>query len=144
MKAFDELRRRWPVVVDLFTISPNRCSSLFFSFPQSSSSRDGCAPPQLGPSPGVCVPSVGLDASGPRKLQSSYGVLMALLAPYWPQRPWFPDLLDLAVDHLIVFPHCPDLRQPHFHRRHLRVCRLSLLAWRLFSDLPGLQASLPL
>ena len=39
--------------------------SLFFSFLESSSSGDGCASPQLGPSLGVCVPSVGLASSGP-------------------------------------------------------------------------------
>ena len=70
---------------------------------------------------------------------------MTLIALHWPQRPRFPDLLDLAVDRLIALSHCPDLlRQPHFHRRHLGIRRLSLHAWRLSSDLPGLQDSLPL
>ena len=67
---------------------------------------------------------------------------MTLVAPYWSQRPWFPDLLDLAVDRLVALPICPDLlRQPHFHRRHLGIRRLSLHAWRHSSDLSGLRDS---
>ena len=38
------------------------------------------------------------------------------MAPYWPQRPWFPDLLDLVVDGPVALPQSRDLlRQPHFH-----------------------------
>ena len=67
-----------------------------------------------------------------KKLHSSSGVLMTLITPYWPQGPWFPDLLDLMVDRPVALPSCPDLRrQPHFHRRHLGIHRLSLHAWRL-------------
>ena len=33
-----------------------------------------------------------------KKLRSSSGVLLTIVAPYWSQRPWFPDLLDLVVD----------------------------------------------
>ena len=28
-----------------------------------------------------------------KKLRSSSGVLLTIIAPYWPQRPWFPELL---------------------------------------------------
>ena len=78
-----------------------------------------------------------------RKLRESSGVLMTLVAPYWPQCPWFPDLLDLAVDRSVSLPLCPDLlRQPLFHRRLLGLRRLSLHAWRLSSDLAGQRISL--
>ena len=40
---------------------------------------------------------------------------MTLVAPFWPQRPWFPDLLGLIVDSLVALPQCHDLlRQPRF------------------------------
>ena len=66
-----------------------------------------------------------------RKLCSSFGVLMTLIAPYWPQRPWFPDL-NLVVDSPVALPSCPNLlNQPHFHRRHLGIHRLSFHTWRL-------------
>ena len=55
-----------------------------------------------------------------KKLRSSSGVLLTIIAPYWPQRPWFPDLLDLVVDGPVALPQSRDLlRQPHFHRFHL-------------------------
>ena len=77
-----------------------------------------------------------------KKLRSSSGVLLTIVAPYWPQRPWFPDLLDLVVDGPVALPQSKDLlRQPHFHRHHLGVSGLSLHAWRLSSDLPELVAS---
>ena len=50
-----------------------------------------------------------------RKLRSSSGVLMTLVAPFWPQRLWFPDLLDLVVDGSISLPVCRVLlRSPLF------------------------------
>ena len=143
MEVFEELRRRWPVMIDLFATSVSRLCSLYFSPFQD--------PQALGTDallhswdrlqiyafpPWVLIPQVL------RKLRSSKDVLMTLIAPYWPQRPWFPDLLDLAVDRPVALPMCPDLlRQPHFHRRHLGLRRLSLLAWRLSSALPGLLSS---
>ena len=72
-----------------------------------------------------------------KKLRSSSGVQLTIIAPYWPQRPWFPDLLDLVVDGPVALPQSRDLlHQPHFHRFHLGVSRLSLHAWRLSSDSP--------
>ena len=72
-----------------------------------------------------------------KKLRLSSGVLLTIIAPYWPQRPWFPDLLDRVVDGSVALPQSRDLlRQPHFHRFHLGVSRLCLRAWRLSSDLP--------
>ena len=77
-----------------------------------------------------------------KKLRSSSGVLLTIIAPFWPQRPWFLDLLDLVVDGPVALPLSRDLlRQPHFHRHHLEVSGLSLHAWRLSSVFPVLGAS---
>ena len=46
-------------------LSQSLLFSLFFSLPGSPGSGDRYAAPQLGPSPGVCVPSVGFDSAGP-------------------------------------------------------------------------------
>ena len=47
-------------------LSQSPLFSLLFSFLRSLGSGDRCAAPQLGPSTGVCIPSVGLDySSGP-------------------------------------------------------------------------------
>ena len=69
---------------------------------------------------------------------------MTHVAPFWPQCPWFPDLLNLVVDGTVQLPLSPNLlRQPHFHCRHLGIHRLSLHAWQLSSGSPGRRASLP-
>ena len=71
-----------------------------------------------------------------KKLHSSSGVLLTLLAPYWPQRPWFPELLELVLDGPVALPLDRNLlNQPHVHRQHLGLSRLALHAWRLSSDL---------
>ena len=65
-----------------------------------------------------------------------------MIAPYWRQRPWFPELLDLVVDGPVPLPLSRDLlRQPHFHRHHVGVSGLSLHAWRLSSDSLGCRVS---
>ena len=75
-------------------------------------------------------PPWSLIPAGLKKLRSSSGVPLTIVAPYWPQRPWFPDLLDLVVDGPVALPQSRDLlRQPHFHRFHLGVSRLCLHAW---------------
>ena len=77
-----------------------------------------------------------------RKLRLSSGVLLTIVAPYWPLGPWFPDLLDLVVDCPIALPLSRDLlHQPHFHRHHQGVSGLALHAWRLSSVSPEPGAS---
>ena len=77
-----------------------------------------------------------------KKLRSSSGVLLTIIALYWPRRPWFPDLLDLVVDGPVALPLSHDLlRQPHFHRHHQGVSGLALHVWRLSSNSPRLGAS---
>ena len=146
MEVFNDLQRRWPVMMDLFVTSANRCCSLYFSpFHDPQALGTDALLHSWDHLLVYAFPPWGLIPQVNCKLRSLSGDLMTLIAPYWPQRPWFPDLLDLAVDRPIALPHCPDLlRHPHFHRRHLRVRRLSLHVWRLSSALPELQASLPL
>ena len=77
------------------------------------------------------------------KLRASRGTFLTLVAPYWPQRPWFPELLDLAVAPPVVLPGRPDLLfQPLSGQRHPAL-RLRLHAWRLSGDSLVRQASPP-
>ena len=73
-------------------LSHSPLTSLFSSFPRSSNSGDGCTSPQLGPSPGVCVSSMGLDSSGPSE------------APILVRRPDDPDCSVLASTSLVPGP----------------------------------------
>ena len=77
------------------------------------------------------------------KLRSSRSCELTLIAPFWPQRDWFPDLLKLLSGIPIALPSREDLlRQPHFHRFHQNLPMLQLTAWRLSSDSPVRPASL--
>ena len=54
------------------------------------------------------------------------------MAPFWPQHPWFPDLLELLVAVPFFLPRRRDLlKQPHFHHYHQNLPVLQLTAWRI-------------
>ena len=144
MEVFLDLNRRWLVMVDLFaTLSNHRCSLYFSPFHDlRAMGTDALL---------HCWDGLQVYAFLPwsliplvlKKLRLSSRVLMIPIAPYWPQRLWFPELLELMVDRLVALPLRPDIpRQPHFHRHHLGIHRLSLHAWRLSSVSPELRASL--
>ena len=53
------------------------------------------------------------------KLQASQGMVLSFIAPFWPRKEWFPDLLFFSIDAFRLLPTCKDLlRQPHFPRFH--------------------------
>ena len=133
LSVFQQLRRKWPVSIDLFATSLNhRCLPYFSPF------RD---PNALGTDAlqtwdgwqAYAFPPFALIPAILRKLRSSSGVLLTIIAPYWPQRPWFP---ELVVDGPVALPLDRDLlSQPHVHRQHPGLSKLALHAWRLSSDL---------
>ena len=138
LEVFQELRKRWPVSIDLFATSLNhRCSLYFSSFHDRSSLGTDALLQNWNGWQVYAFPPWSIIPAVLKKLRSSSGILLTIIAPYWPQRPWFPDLLDLAVDGPVALALSRNLlHQPHFHRFHLGVSRLSLHAWRLSSDLP--------
>ena len=137
-EVFQDLCRRWPVSIDLFATSQNHRSSIYFSPYHDHNALGTDALLQSWDGWQVyAFPPWSLIPAVLKKLRSSSGVLLTIIAPYWPQRLWFPDLLDLVVDGPVALPQSRDfLHQPHFHRFHLGVSRLSLHAWRLSSDSP--------
>ena len=129
-EVFRDLCRRWPVSIDLCATS--QIADVPFIFLLTTITmlwgRMRFFKTGMG---GRRMPPWSLIPAVLRKLRSSSGVLLTIVAPYWPQRPWFPDLLDLVVDGPVALPQSRDLlRQPHFHRFHLGVSRLCLHAWR--------------
>ena len=134
--VFRDLSHLWPVMVDLFATSANRRCSVYFS-----PFRD----PQLAGTDAFLQPWDGLLAYAfplwsviPQvvaKLRSSRGTFLTLVAPHWPQRPWFHELLELAVAPPVVFPYRPDLLfQPLSGLCYPGLFRLRLHAWRLSGD----------
>ena len=69
------------------------------------------------------------------RVQQSSRVVMTLVAPLWPEKEWFADLLLLLTQPPLVLP-CWDrlLRQPHCNLFHHGAHALKLHAWRLSSD----------
>ena len=69
------------------------------------------------------------------RVQQLSRVTMTLVAPLWPEKEWFADLLLLLTQPPLALP-CWDklLRQPHCSLFHQGVHALNLHAWRLSSD----------
>ena len=68
-------------------------------------------------------------------VQESSRVAMTLVAPLWPEKEWFADLLLLLTQPPLALPCWAKLlRQPHCSLFHQGVHALNLHAWRLSSD----------
>ena len=140
------LWRLWGApVIDLFATRLNFCLAAFVSpVPDSMAVATDAF---LFPWDGLEVyafPPFPLVRRVLNRLFRSRGTMMTLIAPFWPQREWFPDLLRVLVDVPRRLPLRKDLlRQPHVHRFHLSPHALPLVAWRLSSDLFATGATLP-
>ena len=95
-KGFLDLRKRWPVMIDLFPTSSNHQCSLYFSpfhdldaLGMDALLQDWDGYQVYAFPPWSLIPLVL------KKLCSSSGVLMTLIAVLWHQRPWY---LELVVD----------------------------------------------
>ena len=130
-EVFRDLCRRWPVSIGLFATSQNHSCSLYFSpYHNHNAMGTDALLRNWNGWQAYAFPTWSLIQAGLKKLRSPSGVLLTIVAPYWPQRPWFPDLLDLLVASPVALPQSSDLlRQLHFLRFHLGVSRLCLHAW---------------
>ena len=64
------------------------------------------------------------------KLRSSPGAVLTLKAPFWLQREWFLDLLELLLEPPLPLPARWDLlHQPHVRGFHQNLHVLHLHAW---------------
>ena len=75
------------------------------------------------------------------ELWSSWGTSVILIALFWPNKEWFPDLLQATIDTPCLLPMRSDiLRQPHcrfLNSFHV----LQLTVWKLSSDSSTLRAT---
>ena len=78
------------------------------------------------------------------KLRESQGTELTLVAPFWPLRPWFPDLLQLSLAPPVVLPDRPDLLLlPRSRLLYQGLLRLRFHAWRLSGASPERRVSRP-
>ncbi|XP_068214541.1 uncharacterized protein [Palaemon carinicauda] len=77
-------------------------------------------------------PPFGLITQVLNKVTFHKNFSLTLIAPFWPRKEWFPDLIDLLVDfpRLLPLKKCL-LRQPHFERLHQGLSALALTGYRL-------------
>ena len=140
-QAFRELLRLWPATIDLFATSFSAGLPVSFSpvvDPQSAGT-DTMMQPWDGLQAYAFSP-FGLLHHVLSKVRQSRGLELTLVVSFWPQRPWF---LELLVAVPVSLPLRRDLlRQPHFHRFHQNLHVLQLIAFRISSDLPAPSASL--
>ena len=126
----DHLVHKWPAVIDLFVTSLTARLPVYF--PLASDSRAAGTDALLQPWDNLqayAFPPIAIIRRVLVKLRSSRNCELTLIAPFWPQRDWFPDLLELLSDIPIALPSRKDLlRQPHFHRFHQNLPMLQLTA----------------
>ena len=143
-EVVDQLVHKWPAVIDLFATSLTARLPVYFS--PASDPRAAGTDALLQPWDDLqayAFPPIAVIRRVLLKLRSSKNCELTLIAPFWPQREWFLDLLELLSDVPITLSGRKDLlRQPHFHRFHLNLPMLQLTAWRLSSDSPVRPASL--
>ena len=140
-QAVEELLRRWPATIDLFATSLNHRLPVYFSpmFDPQSAGTDAMLQSWDGLQ-AYAFPPFGLLPPVLAKVRCSRGLELTLVAPFWPQHPWFLDLLELLLEIPFFLPRRRGLlRRPHFHQ-NLTV--LQLTAYRISSDPHGMPASL--
>ena len=85
---------------------------------------------------GYAFPPFAIIRQVINKLRLSKNCRITLVAPWWPQREWFPDLLSLLVEVPRALPLRKDLlQQPASRALHLGLHTLHLTGWRLSSVL---------
>ena len=97
-EVFDWLQKRWPVTVDFFASSLNHHCGVYFA--QVSDPMAAGNDAMLQPWDSILAyafPPFALIPKVLAKLRSSPGAVLTLVAPFWPQRERFPDLLDLLL-----------------------------------------------
>ena len=143
-QAVEELLHRWVATIDLFATSLNHRLPVYFS-PMYDSQAAG-TDAMLQTWDGLqdyAFPPFGLLLLVLAEVQVSQGLELTLVAPFWPQHPWFPDLLELLLEIPFFLPRRRDpLRQPHFHHYHQNLSVLQLTAYRMSGDPRGRPASL--
>ena len=133
-EVFNWLCERWPVTIDLFASSlSHRCSVYFAPVLDPLAAGTDAMLQSWDSLQAYAFPPFAMISQVLAKVRASQNLELTLIAPFWPQRPWFPELLEL-----LTLPSLPSrwdlLRQPHVRRFHQNLSILRLHAWRLSGD----------
>ena len=138
-----ELFHRWSANIDLFATSKNHRLPAYFSpvvdtqaltTDEMTQCWDGLQAYEF--------PLFGFIPNVLAKVRQSRNLEVTLVAPYWPLKPWFPDILELLVDIPVLLPRRRDfLRQLHFHHFHRNLPSLHMTGFRIDSERRVISAS---
>ena len=98
-EVVDQLVHKWLAVIDLFATSLTTRLPVYFS--PASDSRAAGTDALLQPWDNLqayAFPPIAIIRRVLVKLRSSKNCELTLIDPFWPQREWFPDLLELSSD----------------------------------------------
>ena len=131
--VFNWLHQRWLVTIDLFVASlSHRCSVYFAPVSDPMAAGTDAMLQSWDSLQAYAFPPFAMIGQVLAKVRASQGLELTLIAPLWPQRPWFPELLELLILPPLPLPSRWDLlRQPHVRRLHQNLSVLRLHAWRL-------------
>ena len=143
-QVVDKLTKTWPATIDLFATSINYRLPVYYApFQDPMSAGTDALLQNWDNLQAYAFPPFPLIRKVLNKIRQSRRLELTMIAPFWPQKEWFPDLLESITELPLRLPMRRDLlRQPHFHRFHQNLQGLRLHAWRLSSDSPGTKASL--
>ena len=119
-EVVQDLLHQWPAIIDLFSTSLIARLPVFFApaWEPKAAGVDAFLQPWDNLQ-AYAFPPIAIIRRVLLKLRASHDCDLTLFAPFWPQREWFPDLLELLSDIPIELPNRRDLLlQPHFHRFH--------------------------
>ena len=109
-EVVDQLVHKWPAVIDLFATSLTARLPVYFS--PASDPRAAGTDALFQPWDDLqayAFPPIAIIRRVLLKLRSSKNCELTLIAPFWPQREWFPDLLELLSDVPITLSGRKDL-----------------------------------
>lgn len=115
-------------MVDLFATPKNHRLPLFCStFPDQRAWATDVMMQNWSGLDVYAFPPFGMVREVLKKLQSHQSARMTLIAPFWPRKEWFPELLELLVDFPRLLPTIPSLlRQPHYRKFYQDTFTLAL------------------
>ena len=134
--VFNWLCQRWPVRIDLFASSlSHRCYVYFAPVSDPMAGGTDAMLQSWDSLQAYAFPPFAMISQVLAKVRASRSLELMLIAPFWPQRPWFPELLGLLILPPLPLPSRWDLlHQPHVRRFHQNLSMLRLHAWRLSRD----------
>ena len=108
--VFNQLLHKWPAIIDLFATDLSTRLPVYFSPVRDPAVAGVDAMLQSWDCfQAYAFPPFGMIQQVLLKLCQSKGVTLTLIAPFWPQKAWFPDLLDHLVEVPVSLPLRRDL-----------------------------------